>query len=84
MIDLDSSVWMELTHAYGSAEDVPALLKALEPQPDAHEVEAEPYQALWSSLCHQGDAYYASYAASPHLLEEIFKVLPAIAYLRTF
>ena len=69
MIDLDSSAWKTLTHAYGTADDVPALLRALEKLPNAQDVNAEPYHTLWSSLCHQGNSYDASYAASPHILE---------------
>jgi hypothetical protein len=30
---------------------------------------SEPYFSLWSALCHQGDAYTASYAAVPHLVD---------------
>jgi hypothetical protein len=30
---------------------------------------SEPWFSLWSSLCHQGDVYDASYAAVPHLVE---------------
>lgn len=28
----------------------------------------EPWYGLWSSLCHQGDVYTASYAAVPHIV----------------
>lgn len=28
----------------------------------------EPWFTLWSSLCHQGDVYSASYAAIPHVV----------------
>lgn len=69
MIDLDSSAWKTLNHAYGSADDIPELLRALQSLPNAQDVKTEPYHALWSSLCHQGTAYDASYAASPHLIE---------------
>ncbi|MEO0714050.1 MAG: hypothetical protein AAFY37_09075 [Pseudomonadota bacterium] len=69
MINLDSSEWNTLTHAYGSADDIPALLRALQSLPNAQDVNAEPHHTLWSSLCHQGNAYDASYAASPHVLE---------------
>jgi hypothetical protein len=31
--------------------------------------QAEPWFTLWSSLCHQGDVYTASYAALPHLVQ---------------
>lgn len=35
MLDLDSPRWGELSHAYGNALDVPALLRQLEANPDA-------------------------------------------------
>src|SRR5438045_5631562 len=67
MISLDSNTWAVLSHAYGSAADVPILLRGLETYPECSANE-EPYQTLWSSLCHQGDVYTASYAAVPHIL----------------
>jgi hypothetical protein len=57
-----------LEHAYGSAADVPALLRQLENFPPHHHYEDEPWFTLWSSLCHQGDVFSASFAAVPHLL----------------
>lgn len=69
MLGLDDPRWSRLSHAYGAATDIPAKLRALAfstaPAPD---YEAEPWFSLWSSLCHQGDAYDASYAAVPHLV----------------
>ncbi len=69
MIPLDSPQWSELSHAYGPAADVPALLEAAAGLPPSGGWRAEPYFSLWSALCHQGDVYTASYAAVPHLLE---------------
>jgi hypothetical protein len=62
-------VWAQLHHAYGTAEDVPALLQRLEddPRPKSSPQE-EPWFSLWSALCHQGDVYSASYAAVPRLV----------------
>ena len=71
MLALDSSRWSELTHAYGSAKNIPALLSAAEPLPQCSSSKDEPYFGLWSALCHQGDVYAASYAALPHLVEII-------------
>lgn len=69
MLDLDDPRWAQLSHAYGSAADIPELLRQLaretEPKPE-HEV--EPWFTLWSSLCHQGDVFEASYAAVPHIV----------------
>ena len=57
--------WSQLTHAYGTAEDVPGLLDEVEPDP-GHPV----WVALWSRLCHQGTVYPASFAALPVLVEK--------------
>lgn len=64
MIDFDG-----LTHAFGSADDVPAKLDALE----ALEVlpsrwQDEPLGSLWDALCHQTSTFDASYAALPRLV----------------
>ena len=69
MLPLDDSQWAELRHAYGSAREIPALLSALSSSPAArNNYEDEPWFSLWSSLCHQGDIYTASYAAVPHIV----------------
>ncbi|MFD8749709.1 hypothetical protein ACFV0O_01785 [Kitasatospora sp. NPDC059577] len=54
--------WTELSHAYGSAEDIPALLARI-----AAELEPGLWSELWSALCHQGSVYSASFAALPWL-----------------
>ena len=56
--------WASLRDAYGSAEDVLALLVAAE---EAGPNEEGPWDELWSRLCHQGTVYSASYAALPAL-----------------
>lgn len=70
MIELDDPRWRKLSHAYGSAADIPELLRQLAgatgPKPG---YDSEPWFSLWSSLCHQGDVYDASYAALPHIVE---------------
>lgn len=58
--------WGALKHAYGSAEDMPALLRAMGSE-DADE-RAEAMDGLVSSLFHQGDVYPASAAALPYLV----------------
>src|SRR5215469_3310313 len=68
MLLLDSTRWSQLTHAYGAASDIPALLRELVSLPPDEGKEAEPYFSLWSSLCHQSDAYTASFAAVPHIV----------------
>ncbi|MGV9456172.1 hypothetical protein [Streptomyces sp. NPDC003635] len=57
--------WGKLEHAYGSAEDVPALLRAMASE-DA-EAREEATEELVSSLCHQGTVYPASVHAVPEL-----------------
>ncbi|MFJ9589270.1 hypothetical protein [Streptomyces acidicola] len=54
--------WSRLSHAYGSAEDIPALLDRIASEPSS-----ELWNDLWSSLCHQGSVYSASFAALPWL-----------------
>jgi hypothetical protein len=44
---------------------------ALESLPPDDTAEAEPYFSLWSALCHQGDVYFGSYAAVPHIVRVI-------------
>jgi hypothetical protein len=67
MLSLDDPRWAELTHAYGPASDVPALLRRLEPLASSNGTD-EPWFSLWSSLAHQGDVYSASFAAVPHVV----------------
>jgi hypothetical protein len=69
MLALDDARWSELTHAYGSASDIPNLLRQLALSPQPRGPAAEPFFSLWSSLCHQGDVYGASYAAVPHIVQ---------------
>lgn len=65
MLALDSPQWTTLNHAYGSAKDTPELLKQLREPAGWTKASRE---KLWSSLCHQGTTYSASYAAVPHLV----------------
>ena len=44
------------------------MLRQLEAHLEDESPEAEPWFTLWSSLCHQGDVYSASFAAVPHIL----------------
>ena len=69
MLSLNDPRWAELQHAYGSAANVPALLRQAESMPEYRSYKSEPYYTLCSSLCHQGSIYTASYAAVPHLVE---------------
>ena len=67
MLELASPRWKELTHAYGPADDMPALLRGLDDLPPSNGDE-EPWFSLWSALAHQGDVYSASFAAVPHVV----------------
>ena len=70
MIALDDPRWTKLSHAYGSASDIPELLRQLAGMTGPRTAyDSEPWFTLWSSLCHQGDVYDASYAAVPHIVE---------------
>ncbi|MGD1926345.1 MAG: hypothetical protein ACFB03_19485 [Paracoccaceae bacterium] len=70
MLQLADPRWSTLTHAYGSASDIPGLLSDLASETEPKEgYESEPWFSLWSRLCHQGDVYDASYAALPHIVD---------------
>ncbi|OLZ59364.1 hypothetical protein AVW11_26555 [Streptomyces amritsarensis] len=64
---LDTRPWSSLSHAYGSAEDVPDLLRALA----GADVDAakEALSGLYGSVLHQGTVYAASAEAVPFLAE---------------
>lgn len=83
MRDLESSFWSELRHAYGAASDIPMLLRPLSNFPSEASPQDEPWFTLWSSLCHQGDVYPASFAAVPHIVQAL-ALNPARATLSYF
>jgi hypothetical protein len=66
--------WARLRHAYGSAEDVPALLAEAEAVSGD---DASVWDDLWGRLCHQGSVYTASYAALPALAAMAAQRAPA-------
>ncbi|WP_330342355.1 HEAT repeat domain-containing protein [Streptomyces sp. NBC_00557] len=62
---LDTHPWALVSHAYGPAEDLPHLLRALaEGGEDAQE---EVISELYSCILHQGTVYSASVDAVPYL-----------------
>ena len=65
---MQSPDWSTLRHAYGAADDIPALLAHARRAAGPRHFEDEPWLSLWSALCHQGDVYTASYAAVPELV----------------
>ena len=68
----DSDRWKTLGHAYGSAGDIPAMLRGIRERGCLAEDDME---LLWGSLYHQGTIYTATYAAAPHVLA-LIDVLP--------
>jgi hypothetical protein len=66
---LDSVPWKELTHAYGSAEDVPGLLRALRTASPDLRGENSPLWKLFGNIWHQGTVYEATAYAVPFLIE---------------
>jgi hypothetical protein len=64
---LDDIPWSSLTHAYGSASDVPDTLRALASLDP--EVAEEALSALFGSIWHQGTVYEATAYAVPFLRE---------------
>lgn len=85
---LDSVGWGGLTHAYGTAEEIPAFIVALRSTDQG--VRAEARDELWSSLLGEGRRYEADAYAVPFLVDlvsdpstrdrvEILHLLTAIA-----
>ncbi len=64
---LSSINWSDLSHAYGSAEDVPQLLRDLT-SPD-EQLRGRARGTLYTNIYHQGTVYQASAYAVPFLLE---------------
>lgn len=64
---LDSVGWSGLTHAYGTAEEIPAFIAALR-SPDG-QARAEALDELWSCLLHEGLRFEADAYAVPFLTD---------------
>ncbi len=58
--------WRSLQHAYGAAEDVPALLRML--LSEEEDVREDAFEQLFGNIWHQGTVYEASAFAVPFLL----------------
>ncbi|MGR6968152.1 hypothetical protein ACU639_00770 [Streptomyces cynarae] len=67
--ELDNVQWHALTHAYGSAEDVPELIRAL--YEDDEETAGEAVHELYGNIYHQGTVYPASAPAVPFLAHAV-------------
>jgi hypothetical protein len=66
---LDQIPWKDLTHAYGSAADVPDLLRRLGTAPADLRGEDSPLWHLFGNIWHQGTVYEATAYAVPFLIE---------------
>lgn len=64
---LDEINWASMYHAYGSAEEVPGLLRGLR-SPDAGE-RGRALDRFYSAVHHQGDVYPSTAACLPFLFE---------------
>ncbi|ALC23385.1 HEAT repeat domain-containing protein [Streptomyces pristinaespiralis] len=62
---LDAHPWAATTHAYGSAEDLPDVLRAL--AGDDEEAADEAVSELYGSVLHQGTVYAAGAEVAPFL-----------------
>lgn len=67
--ELDEVQWLTLTHAYGSAEDVPQLIRALYQSDE--EAADEAIHELYGTIHHQGTVYRASAPAVPFLAHAV-------------
>ncbi|MFJ6086685.1 HEAT repeat domain-containing protein [Streptomyces sp. NPDC092369] len=64
---IDEVDWASMRHAYGSAEDVPGLLRGLaSTDPAEREIALD---AMYGGVHHQGDVYDSTLASIPFLLE---------------
>ncbi|HKS16004.1 MAG TPA: hypothetical protein VJU16_01765, partial [Planctomycetota bacterium] len=70
MLDLDSPRWATLHHAYGFADDVPAMLRKLPVDPDGA------WDEICGSVCHQGDVHSAAFAVVPHIVHRAESLPP--------
>jgi hypothetical protein len=66
---LDSVEWAKLTHAGGSAHDVPAMIWQLLSDKASVRERALDERGLWGTLCHQDSVWEATAPAVPFLLE---------------
>ena len=73
--------WADLDHAYGSAADVPDLLrKLLDPDP---KVRNDSLRTLYSNVFHQGTRYQATPQVVPFLIEMFYWIVTYLFYRMT-
>lgn len=63
--ELNSIDWSQLTHCYGSASDIPELLKTIAIKKDWEDA----LEKLGSRICHQGTLYEATAFVLPFLVQ---------------
>jgi hypothetical protein len=68
MLALEDPTWATLSHAYGSAANIPDLLACIAEVPARRDSRNDTWEVLWSSLCHQDSVFDASFAAVPHIV----------------
>lgn len=68
MDGLDEIPWCQLSHAYGTAEDVPVLLRELQTASPKLKGEEHPIWHLFGNIWHQGTVYEATSYAVPFLI----------------
>ncbi|WP_144119195.1 hypothetical protein [Catellatospora sichuanensis] len=64
---LDTVGWGGLTHAFGTAEEIPAFIAAL--RGDDPQVRGDARDELWTSLLHEGRRYEADVYTVPFLVD---------------
>ncbi|MEV7123174.1 HEAT repeat domain-containing protein [Kitasatospora griseola] len=64
---LDDIDWSKMHHAYGTAEEVPALLRELDSAEE--ETRSRALSRFYSAVHHQGDVYRCTAASLPFLFE---------------
>jgi hypothetical protein len=64
---LDAVPWNNLTHAYGTAGDVPELIRAVTSADESTRRKA--WHSLYGNLWHQGTIYEATAHAVPFFIE---------------
>lgn len=67
LIGIDEVPWQDLRHAYGAADDIPPLLRAIFSDIQKHGDFA--LHILFGSIWHQGTVYQATQFATPFLIQ---------------
>ena len=65
MLALDDKRWSLLSHAYGSADDIPELILELQNNFDSESENG----LFYGALCHQYSTYSATFAAVPYIVK---------------